>query len=147
MVKAWTGSGQSLAVRQRAFASVGPRKTPPHTGVKRRGWSRSERSPRERVERHVGFDLVCNGSTLNGSAPLPGLVLLSVFAERFGADADLATVLEAISASCPRQRESHPGRGCRAYYPDLPPTQPPDLPADLRPQRLRLIVGGRSDPS
>jgi hypothetical protein len=70
MVKAWTGSGQSLAVRQRAFASVGPRKTPPHTGVKRRGWSRSERSPRERVERHVGFDLVCNGSTLNGSAPL-----------------------------------------------------------------------------
>src|SRR3954466_253941 len=94
MVKAWTGSGQSLAVRQRAFASAGPRKTPPHTGVKRRGWSRSERSPRERVERHVGFDLVCNGSTLKRQrAPLQsGLVLLSVLAERFGADADLATV-------------------------------------------------------
>ena len=54
-------------------------------------------------------------------------------------------VLEAISAGCPRQRESHPGRGCRAYYPDLPPTQPSDLPADLWPQRLRLIMGGRSD--
>src|SRR4051794_23304108 len=27
--------------------------------------------------------------------------------------------------------------------PDLPPTQPPDLPVDLRPQRLRLIAGGR----
>jgi hypothetical protein len=79
--------------------------------------------------------------------PRIGRYRLAVLAERFGADADLATVLEAISASCPRQRESHPGRGCRAYYPDLPPTQPPDLPADLRPQRLRLIMGGRSDPS
>src|SRR3954451_2197166 len=79
--------------------------------------------------------------------PRMGRYRLAILAERFGADADLATVLEAISASCPRQRESHPGRGCRAYYPDLPPTQPPDLPADLRPQRLRLIMGGRSDPS
>ena len=79
--------------------------------------------------------------------PRIGRYRLAVLAERFGADADLATVLEAISASCPRQLESHPGRGCRAYYPDLPPTQPSDLPADLRPQRLRLIMGGRSDPS
>ena len=52
--------------------------------------------------------------------PRIGRYRLAVLAERFGADADLATVLEAISASCPRQRESHPGRGCRAYYPDLP---------------------------
>src|SRR3954447_14319170 len=50
--------------------------------------------------------------------PRIGRYRLAVLAERFGADADLATVLEAISASCPRQRESHPGRGCRAYYPD-----------------------------
>jgi len=77
--------------------------------------------------------------------PRIGRYRLAVLAERFGAEADLATVLEAISASCPRQLESHPGRRCRAYYPDLPPPQPPDLPADLRPQRLRLIVGGRSD--
>ena len=79
--------------------------------------------------------------------PRIGRYRLAVLAERFGADADLETVLEAISASCPRQLGSHPGRQCQAYYPDLPPTQPPDLPADLRPQRLRLIVGGRSDPS
>src|SRR3954452_11425553 len=69
--------------------------------------------------------------------PRMGRYRLAILVERFGADADLETVLEAISASCPRQLESHPGRGCRAYYPDLPPTQPPDLPADLLPQRLR----------
>src|SRR3954468_21728291 len=79
--------------------------------------------------------------------PRIGRYRLVALAERFGADADLATVLEAISAACPRQRETPPGRGCRAYYPALPPTQPPDLPADLRPQQLRLIVGGRFDPS
>ena len=79
--------------------------------------------------------------------PRMGRYRLAVLAERFGADAELATVLEAISASCPRQLGSHPGGQCQAYYPDLPPTQPPDLPADLRPQRLRLIMGGRSDPS
>src|SRR3954449_1587797 len=76
-----------------------------------------------------------------------GRYRLAILAERFGADADLETVLEAISASCPRQLGSHPGRQCQAYYPDLPPTQPPDLPADLQPQRLRLSVGGRVDPS
>ena len=47
--------------------------------------------------------------------PRMGRYRLAVLAERFGADVDLATVLEAISAGCPRQRESHPGRGCRAY--------------------------------
>jgi hypothetical protein len=76
-----------------------------------------------------------------------GRYRLAVLAERFGADADLATVLAAISASCPRQLGGHPEHRCRTYYPDLPPSQPPDLPADLRPQRLRLIVGGRFDPS
>jgi hypothetical protein len=40
--------------------------------------------------------------------PRIGRYRLAVLAERFGADADLATVLEAISASCPRRLERHP---------------------------------------
>ena len=47
--------------------------------------------------------------------PRMGRYRLAVLAERFGAHADLATVLEAISASCPRQLGSHPGRQCQAY--------------------------------
>ena len=68
----------------------------------------------------------------------------ATLAERFGANASLADVLQALSASCPHQhqRDLHPGPECGAYYPDLPP----DLPAALQPQRLRLIVGGRSQP-
>jgi hypothetical protein len=79
--------------------------------------------------------------------PRVGRYRLATLAERFGANASLAGVLQALSASCPRQRrrDSHPGPDCGAYYPDLPPRQPPDLPVDLQPQRLRLILGGRSD--
>ncbi len=77
--------------------------------------------------------------------PRIGRYRLAVLAERFGADADLEDVLAAISANCPRHRESHPGRRCRAYYPNLPPPRPPDLPRDLQAMRLRVIEGGRSD--
>jgi len=80
---------------------------------------------------------------LPAATPRVGRYRLAVLAERFGADADLEDVLAAISANCLRRRESHPGRGCRAYYPDLPPLRPPDLPRDLQPIRLRVIEGGR----
>ena len=81
------------------------------------------------------------------SCPHVGRYRLATLAERFGANATLAVVLQALSASCPRQqRENHPGPECGAYYPDLPPRRPPDLPAAMQPQRLRLIVGGRSVP-
>ena len=51
--------------------------------------------------------------------PRIGRYRLAVLAERFGADALLPDVLEAISAACPRTRERHPGRRCQAYLPDL----------------------------
>jgi hypothetical protein len=49
--------------------------------------------------------------------PRLGRYRLAVLAERFGADALLSDVLEAISAACPRMRERHPGRRCQAYLP------------------------------
>src|SRR5690348_6665580 len=80
------------------------------------------------------------------ACPRLGRYRLATLAERFGANASLADVLQALSASCPRQqRPSHSGPDCGAYYPDLPPRQPPDLPAAMQPQCLRLIVGGRSE--
>ena len=80
------------------------------------------------------------------ACPRLGRYRLATLAERFGAPASLADMLQTLSASCPRrQRDPHPGSACRAYYPDLPPRGPPDLPAALQPQRLRLIVGGRSE--
>ena len=75
--------------------------------------------------------------------PRLGRYRLAGLAERFGADADLEDVLAAISANCPRQRESYLGRRCQAYYPDLPPPRPPDLPSDVQPMRLRVIEGGQ----
>lgn len=75
--------------------------------------------------------------------PRAGRYRLAVLAERFGATADMADVLEAMSASCPRSLESHPGRRCEAYYPDLHSPRPPDLPA-AAPARLRLVKGGQS---
>jgi|SRR4051794_16559746 hypothetical protein len=76
--------------------------------------------------------------------PRLGRYRLAVLAERFGAEAELENVLAAVSASCPRHRESHPGRHCQAYYPDLPPRRPPDLPSHLQVIKLRVIEGGRS---
>ncbi len=51
--------------------------------------------------------------------PRIGRYRLAVLAERFGAEAFLVDVLEAISAACLRTKEKHPGRRCQAYLPDL----------------------------
>ena len=51
--------------------------------------------------------------------PRIGRYRLAVLAERFGADALMPDVLEAISAACPRTHERHPGRRCQAFLPDL----------------------------
>jgi hypothetical protein len=53
----------------------------------------------------------------------------------------MVDVLEAISASCLRNKERHPGRRCQAYLPDLVDPRPPDLPEAGR--RPRLVVGGK----
>ena len=67
---------------------------------------------------------------------------MAVLAEKFGADAAMDDVLEAISAACPKTREKHPGRGVRPICPDLVDPKPPDLPRAAG-SRLRLIVGER----
>jgi hypothetical protein len=74
--------------------------------------------------------------------PRIGQYRLAVLAERFGADAALGDVLSAISATCLRNKEKHPGRRCQAYLPDLPEPRPPDLPLAAG-RKLRLIVGGK----
>jgi hypothetical protein len=74
--------------------------------------------------------------------PRLGRYRLAVLAERFGADALMVDVLEAISASCLRTKERHPGRRCQAYLLDLVDPPPPDLPAAAS-KRLRLIMGGK----
>ncbi len=75
--------------------------------------------------------------------PRIGRYRLPVLAERFGAEAFLVDVLEAISAACLRTKEKHPGRRCQAYLPDLADPRPPDLPASAG-KRLRVINGGRA---
>ncbi len=52
----------------------------------------------------------------------------------------LVDVLGAISSTCLRNREKHPGRRCQAYLPDLSEPKPPDLPAAAG-KRLRVING------
>jgi len=75
--------------------------------------------------------------------PRLGRYRLAVLAERFGADALLVDVLEAISSTCLRSKEKHPGRRCQAYLPDLLDPRPPDLPAAAD-KRLRVINGGKA---
>jgi hypothetical protein len=70
--------------------------------------------------------------------PRIGRYRLAVLAERFGADALVPEVLEAISAACVRMRERHPGRRCQAYLPDLTEPGPPDLPVAAG-WRLRVV--------
>ncbi len=71
-----------------------------------------------------------------------GRYRLAVLAEKFGAEAAMADVLEAISSGCLRNREKHPNRRCQAYLPDLVDPRPPDLPTAAG-RRLRLVVGGK----
>lgn len=76
--------------------------------------------------------------------PRVGRYRLAVLAERFGADAELRDVLEAISGSCGARVDPRRGLKCAAYLPDVPPPRPPDLPRALLPrERLRMIRGGR----
>jgi len=75
--------------------------------------------------------------------PRVGRYRLAVLAERFGAEALLIDVLEAISAPCLRSKERHPNRRCQAYLPDLVDPRPPDVPAAIG-QRLRMIKGGKA---
>lgn len=74
--------------------------------------------------------------------PRIGRYRLAILAERFGAEADLEDVLDAVSASCLRREERHPVRRCQAYLPDLEGGKPPDLPAAAG-GRLRVIRGGK----
>jgi len=48
--------------------------------------------------------------------PRIGRYRLAVLVERFGAEALMVDVLEAISAACPRNKEKHPGR----RWPSIP---------------------------
>jgi hypothetical protein len=75
--------------------------------------------------------------------PRIGRYRLAVLSERFGSEALLVDVLEAISSTCLRNKEKHPGRRCQAYLPDLVDPRPPDLPAALG-KRLRVINGGKA---
>jgi hypothetical protein len=74
--------------------------------------------------------------------PRIGRYRLASLAERFGAEALMSDVLEAISTACPRTHERHPGRRCQAYLPDLTEPRPPDLPV-AKGSRLRVVVGGK----
>ena len=74
--------------------------------------------------------------------PRIGRYRLAVLAERFGAEAVMANVLEAVSVGCLRDREKHPRRRCHAYLPDLVDPRPPDLPTAAG-RRLRLVVGAK----
>ena len=74
--------------------------------------------------------------------PRIGRYRLAVLAERFGADAPLPDVLEAISAACPRTRERYPGKRCQAHLPDLTEPRPPDLPV-AEGRRLRVVEQGK----
>jgi hypothetical protein len=75
--------------------------------------------------------------------PRLGRYRIAVLAERYGADIDMEEVLEAVSSSC-RARSGQRALQCGAYFPDLPPEKPPDLPRALLPrERLKLIRGGR----
>jgi hypothetical protein len=76
------------------------------------------------------------------NCPRIGRYRLAVLAERFGADALMSDVLEAISTACPRTHERHPGWCCQAYLPDLTEPRPPDLPKAAG-GRLRVVNGGK----
>ena len=75
--------------------------------------------------------------------PRIGRYRSAVLAEKFGAEAAMGDVLEAISAACPRTREKHPGKRCQAYLPDLVDPKPPDLPRAAG-SKLRIVVGGKA---
>jgi len=63
-------------------------------------------------------------------------------AERFGADAEMADVLDARRIVLPRTHRPIREMRCGPFLPDIPPQRPPDLPKALSPrERLRVIRG------
>lgn len=82
-----------------------------------------------------------------------GSYRLARLAAKYGPDAPLDHVLEALTADCAVRHERRGKRRedefvCRARYVDLDriPPPPPDLPPALRPpvyRKLRLVVGGK----
>ena len=75
--------------------------------------------------------------------PRIGRYRLAPLAERFGAEALMVNVLEAIAGGCLRNKEKHPGRRCQAYLPDLVDPRPPDIPA-AEGRSIRVIEGGKA---
>ncbi len=68
---------------------------------------------------------------------------LAVLAERFGVEALVVDVLEAISSTCLRNKERHPGRRCQAFLPDLLAPRPTGE-RSRREKRIRVIIGGKA---
>jgi hypothetical protein len=63
---------------------------------------------------------------------------LARLAARYGPEILLEDLIARISADC-AWRDDPRGKGCGAYFPDLPPRRPPDLPA----RAMRVIAGGK----
>jgi hypothetical protein len=59
---------------------------------------------------------------------------------KFGSEILLDDLLLRLSADCPWRDEPRGKGRCGAYFSDLPPRRPPDMPA---PKRLRVITGGK----
>lgn len=81
-----------------------------------------------------------------------GSYRLARLAAKYGPDAPLNHVLEALTVDCAVRHDRRSGRRddegiCRARFVDLEGTPPPpDLPPALRPpidRKLRLVVGGK----
>src|ERR1700731_3322386 len=68
-----------------------------------------------------------------------GAYRLARLAGKFGSEILLDDLLLRLSADCPR-RDDPRGSGCGAYFADLPPRRPPDMPVR---KRLRVIGGGK----
>ncbi len=69
-----------------------------------------------------------------------GAYRLARLAVKFGSEILLEDVLVRLSADC-SWRDEPRGSGCGAYFLDLPPRRPPDLPSR---RRLRVVGGGRA---
>lgn len=95
----------------------------------------------DRTHRHRDYPYVIVRFACR-DCPRLGRYRLAVLAEKFGADALMVDVLEAVAAGCLRNKERHPGRRCQSYLPDLLDPKPPDLP-NTTSRRLRLIAGGK----
>jgi hypothetical protein len=65
---------------------------------------------------------------------------LARLAVKFGSEILLDDLLLRLSGDCPWRDEPRGKGRCGAYFSDLPPRRPPDMPA---PKRLRVISGGK----